>query len=151
MPGDQLFRSPTCLPCHRSYTAIGAIVAERLKADSIAFGYTQYQSAWPEQTPYAIERLTHVLASRGISLELPVYDITTKSEAIAELGRYGLSTEALEQKCLRQLFNVELDPSRLEEEILIWEQALVQSLVVFSQLRIQTVSELALGDLSELG
>lgn len=151
MPGDQLFRAQTCLPCHRAYAAIGATVAKRFKANSVAFGYTKYQSTWPEQTPFAIQRLAFVLTTCGIGLELPVYDIASKSEAIAELSKYGLTIEALEQKCLRQQFNVALDPARLEKEISAWEQATVQSMAVLSQLQIEIVSEFPLGELSEQG
>ena len=150
MLGDQLFQAPTCLPCHRSYTALGTLVAEQLGTDALAFGYTRYQSAWPEQTPYAIERLTCVLASRGIRLELPVYDIASKAEAIAELARYCLSTESLEQKCLQQQFNVALDPAQLKEEIVIWEHALRETLAASNQFQIETVSKIALKDLSDL-
>jgi predicted subunit of tRNA(5-methylaminomethyl-2-thiouridylate) methyltransferase len=148
MPSDQLFRAPTCLPCHRSYAAIGTIVAERFNADSLAFGYTRYQSAWPEQTPYAVERLTHVLAARRIRLELPVYDIASKSEAVAELAKYRFSTGALEQKCLRQQFNIMLEPSRLKAEIAIWEQTLIEALAASSKLRIEILAESALGSFS---
>lgn len=126
-------------------------MAEQLGADSLAFGYARYQSAWPEQTPYAIERLTDVLASRGINLELPVYDIASKPEAITELAKYHLSTASLEQKCLQQQFNATLSPSQLQKEITIWEHALRETLAVSRQFRIETVTKIALEDLSDQG
>lgn len=150
MPSDHLFQAPTCLPCHRSYTAIGTMVAEGLNADSLAFGYTEYQSDWLEQTLHATECLTRVLASRGINVLLPVYDIASKSDAIAELERYGLSSVALEQKCLQQQFNLAGDPSQIKEEIAAWEQALIEALNDLSRLRIETLADTTLGEFSSL-
>jgi hypothetical protein len=135
MPGDQLFRAATCLPCHRSYTAMGAVLAKRFKADSLAFGYTSYQSTWAEQTPYAIDRLKHVLLSRGIRLILPVYDIASKNDAIAELEKYHLSPVALEQKCIQQQFNIALDQEHLKEEIELWDRALVNALAILDEIQ----------------
>ena len=152
LPVGQLFKAPTCLPCHCMYTAIGIILAERLNANSLAFGYTRYQSDWPEQTLYAIERLTGVLTSRKIRLVLPAYNIASKSDAIAELTRYHLSPEALEQKCSRQEFNVDtLEPSHLKDEIAVWEQVLLETLEALGGNEIETIAESFLGDLHDLG
>jgi hypothetical protein len=151
MPGDQLFRAPTCLPCHRSYTAIGAVLAERFKADSLAFGYTSYQSTWAEQTLYAIDRLKHILSSRGIHLILPVYDIASKDDAIAKLEEYQLSSVALEQKCIQQQFNITLDQDRLKEEIELWDSALIKTLSILDEIQIEIAAEFELSDLPKGG
>ncbi len=147
----QVFRAPTCLPCHCVYAAIGITLTEWYKADSLAFGYTQYQSDWPEQTPYAIERLTYLLTCRKIRLVLPGYDIGSKSDAVAELSRYNLSPNALEQKFSRQRFNVDtLETSRLKEEIAVWEQVLLQTVKALSGNGIKTIAESFLRDLGNL-
>ena len=151
MPGDQLFHAATCLPCHRSYTAIGAVLAERFKADSLAFGYTSYQSTWAEQTPYAIDCLKRTLLSRGIHLILPVYDIASKDDAIAELKKYQLSPVALEQKCIQQQFNIALDQERLKEEVDLWHRALINALAVLDEIQIEIAAEYELSDLPERG
>jgi len=144
MPSDRLFQAATCLPCHRSYTAIGALVAAQLGAKSLAFGYTRYQSEWLEQTPEATECLARLLARRGINLLLPVYDIKSKEDAIAELKRYGLSTVALEQKCLQQQFNTKLERSKIKSEIAVWEQALILTLDALLGLPVQTITDTTL-------
>jgi hypothetical protein len=151
IPGDQLFRAATCLPCHRSYTAIGAALAERFKADSLAFGYTSYQSTWAEQTPYAIDRLKRTLLSLGIRLILPVYDIASKDDAIAELEKYHLSPAALEQKCIQQQFNIALDQERLKEEIDLWDRTLVDTIAILNKIQIEIVAEYELSDIPEGG
>ncbi len=151
LPGNQLFRAPTCLPCHCFYTAVGITLAERLNANSLAFGYTGYQADWPEQAPYAIERLAWVLSTRGIRLVLPVYDITKRSDAIMELTKYCLSVDALEQKCSRHEFNIELESPRLREEVAAWEQALFLNLEAIARMGIQTTTESFLCDLNDLG
>jgi len=150
LPGNQLFRAPTCLPCHCFYTAVGITVTERLNVSSLAFGYTGYQSDWPEQAPYAIECLGYVLSSRGIRLVLPVYDISKKSDAITELTRYCLSVDALEQKCSQHESNIELEPSRLREEVAAWERVLLLNLEAIARVGIQTITESFLGDLNDL-
>jgi hypothetical protein len=151
LPANQLFRAPTCLPCHCYYTAVGITLAERLNADSLAFGYTGYQSDWPEQAPYAIERLAYVLSSRGIHLMLPVYDISKKSDVITELTNYCLSIDALEQKCMRQQLNVVLESSHLKGEIAVWEKVLLEIIEVPGGLQIETIAESCLSNLKDLG
>jgi hypothetical protein len=144
----QRFSAPTCLPCNCLYTAIGLSVAENNKADSIAFGYTRYQAVWPEQTDYAIERLTSIVQSRGFSLVLPVHDIESKREAEDQLNRYSLSTNSLEQKCSKSALNVELDQKRLKEEIAVWEQALLEILSSGSETEGRIVTDFLLSDLN---
>jgi hypothetical protein len=141
LPSDRLFEAATCLPCHRSYTVIGVIMAERLKAKSLAFGYTKYQSAWLEQTREATECLARVLATRNITLLLPVYGTESKNDAINELQRLCLSTTALEQKCLQQQFNVILDPSRTRDELYAWELALTETLKDQSKIDVQILAD----------
>lgn len=147
LPSDRLFQATTCLPCHRSYTVIGSIVAARLKADSLAFGYTKYQSDWLEQTPEATECLIRVLGSRNINLVLPVYDVASKNDAMTELEQYGLSTTALEQKCLQQQFNVSLDPSKAKEELNAWERALTETLDDQAGIELDILADRKLGEL----
>jgi hypothetical protein len=148
MPSDRLFQAATCLPCHRSYTALGIIAATRFNAECLAFGYTRYQSDWLEQTPQSIECLTRVLASHGMNLLLPVSDIATKHDAILELEKYSLSTVALEQKCLQQQFNTTLKPSEIENEIAAWEKALTEALRGLSGLKPEILADIIIGDLT---
>jgi hypothetical protein len=68
------------------------------------------------------------LSTFGIELVLPVYDLQTKEAAVLELSANGLSSGALEQKCLRQITNVALEPEPLRREIDRWEQALLETL-----------------------
>jgi hypothetical protein len=77
-----------------------------------------------------------------------VYEIASKNDAIAELGRRGLSTVALEQKCLQQQFNVVLEPSRIKEEIAAWEQTLIDKLDDLNSIRIETLADITLGNFS---
>jgi len=99
-------------------------LAKRLGARRLAFGYTNYQSAWLEQSIPAVERLRRFLATRGVELLLPVYDLSSKSQAISELEALGLSGEALEQKCLVQQRNLRLSPETREHELDEWETSL---------------------------
>src|SRR5205807_6393519 len=48
---DTSFYERTCLPCHHAYVVSAVGCAKHLGATDMAFGYTQYQSNWPEQTP----------------------------------------------------------------------------------------------------
>jgi hypothetical protein len=143
-------QAPTCLPCHCFYAATGIFLAESLNADSLAFGYTGYQSDWPEQTPYAIECLTRIIASRRIHFLLPVIDIVSKIEAVAELARYHLSTEALEQKCSQQQSNTSLEFPRLKEEIAAWEKALHLTLEELDKKGIEVIAESFFSNLDHL-
>lgn len=90
----------TCLPCHRFYTQAGVLMADDLGAKILAFGYSGYQSWWPEQTPYAVHRLSEELREIDLDLATPVYAVDSKDAAGRELEALNLSPEALEQKCL---------------------------------------------------
>ena len=114
----------TCLPCFLGYVSLGVIIARKYNTPYLAFGFTKYQSDWPEQTPYAIKKLRKVLTQFGISLEIPVYDISTKDGSIKELCALDMTTSALEQKCSRQLTNEELPLFVLEKAIDEWMDAL---------------------------
>ena len=117
----------TCLPCFLKYTSLGVIVARMFKVPSLAFGFTKYQSTWPEQTPFAVEGFRRVLASFDIALELPVYDVVTKAEILKELGAFGLNTLSLEQKCTRQITNQEIPGHLIESATDEWSSALFAS------------------------
>jgi hypothetical protein len=105
---DTSFYQQTCLPCHHAYVVVSGALTTMTQTRRIAFGYAGYQSHWPEQTPFAVQRLRAVLGRHGISLELPVYDLSSREAAIAELDANGICTESLEQKCVRQVTNVTL-------------------------------------------
>jgi hypothetical protein len=110
----------TCLPCQQAYICAGIILAKRFQILNLAMGYSGYQSSWPEQTPSATKGLTMLLRTLGIRLHLPVYDIQTREDAIDELRRAGLAGESLEQKCLKQGFNIELPGGLLATETDNW-------------------------------
>jgi hypothetical protein len=147
LPSDRYFEAATCLPCHRSYTVIGSIIAERSRADSLAFGYTKYQSAWLEQTPAATACLIRVLQARKIKLSLPVYELASKNDAITQLEHYRLSSMALEQKCTQQQFNVALDSSKAIAELKAWEVALTETLSNQSEIVLEILADRKLGDI----
>ncbi len=120
LPVVEPFAYRTCLPCQHAYIATGALIAKGEGIADLAMGYAGYQGAWPEQTPYATAGAARVLRKEGIRLRLPVYDLRSKEEALAELARLGLGPESLEQKCLRQESNVDLDGAALKEETDRW-------------------------------
>jgi len=128
---DTSFYQKTCLPCHHSYVVASSVMAFRLSISNLAFGYAMYQSAWPEQSPMAISRLTNILARHQIGLLLPAYNIDSRARAEELLRQLGLSSESLEQKCLQQVSNVSLSEDALrrfawdsggslDEELLGW-------------------------------
>lgn len=121
---DTSFYERTCLPCQHAYVVVAVATALSLAATHLAFGYAGYQSAWPEQTPLAVERLTTVAADLGLELLLPVYDLRSREDAVAELAARGMSTEALEQKCIRQVHNVALPDAQLKAQVALWEGAI---------------------------
>lgn len=96
----------SCLPCHQAYIAAALWVANQSAFRSIAVGYAGYQSTWLEQSPYAIARLRDLLELRGKQLLTPVYDLNSKDEANAILRGLNLTDAPLEQKCLKQQFNL---------------------------------------------
>ena len=143
---DVSFYEQTCLPCHHAYVVVSGALARLAGAARLAFGYTMYQSAWPEQTPLAISRLRQVLARHAIGLELPTYDIETRDQALKELQDHGLSTEALEQKCLRQVTNVTLGAEDLERQIAEWERAIDASMQALNAIEITVLDHAQIGD-----
>ncbi len=142
---DVSFYDQTCLPCHHAYVVVSAAIAATFGARRLAFGYAGYQSDWPEQTPLAVSRLEAVLARHGIALELPVYDLASRSAAKAELTEAGLSDEALEQKCLRQVTNVALDEQHLTQQVNRWEDAIDRSLTARHAIHIDVTAREQLG------
>jgi len=114
----------TCLPCQLDYCVIGARVSLETDADALALGYAGYQSSWPEQTPYATSALQRELAGLGVHVLFPSYSLHSKHEAENELVRAGLSGESLEQKCLRQSTNVDLNPAALRRSVDEWVSAI---------------------------
>jgi hypothetical protein len=103
-------------------------MADRFRATHIALGYSGYQSGWAEQTPYAIKKLGEVLTSNGFSLVLPVADVQNKVDAIKELEANKLSTEALEQKCVRQIIDPGLTGENLYQEVDVWSHRLKEAM-----------------------
>jgi hypothetical protein len=135
------FHRQTCLPCHYAYVSIAGAVLATVPSKNIAFGYVGYQRAWPEQTPLAIERLTKVLDRHGIGLLLPVQSLASRDDAIAELRQYGLSTESLEQKCSRQVSNIQLHAAQLEQQIDLWEMAIESALAQSANFQLEVIRE----------
>lgn len=119
-------RNITCLPCQRAYIVTGLVIAQRQGIADLAMGYSGYQNSWPEQTPYATDNLRTALASVGIRLHLPVYDIKEKADALKELAGAGLEKESYEQKCLKQKYNVELYDEVLKGELDRWIAGLTE-------------------------
>lgn len=145
--GPANFNSRTCLPCHKEYVSIaGAILAEH-PSRAIAFGYVSYQQQWPEQTPHAIASLKRVLRKHEIELLLPVHSLKTRDEAVSELTRYGLSAAALEQKCLRQVNNIQLDTHQLHDQVGIWENAIDFALSTNQRMTLDVIREIPLSEL----
>lgn len=136
---DTSFYEQTCLPCHHAYVIVGAAVAAKAGIGALGFGYASYQSAWPEQTPFAVERLGKVLRLHDIRLDLPVYDIGSREQALKELAAKGLSTAALEQKCIRQVTNVALTPERLIQQVNLWERAIDASMAALPSIEIEVI------------
>jgi hypothetical protein len=143
---DTSFYEQTCLPCHHAYVVVSGVLARSLGADRLAFGYAGYQRDWPEQTPYAIACLAAVLERHGIALELPVYEVISKEAATAELSALGLSTEALEQKCLRQITNVALADAQLRRQVELWESAIDRSLGRLDEIGLDILERGTVGD-----
>lgn len=142
---NQNFYSRTCLPCQHAYVVVAAWIAKKYDITRIALGYSGYQSDWPEQTPLATASLERVLDRYGLELSLPSYSFVSKDEVKILLSGYGLSTESLEQKCIRQIHNIALSPGLLEQEILGWERAIGTSLEKLSEIKLKVVSNRLLG------
>ena len=144
---DVSFYDQTCLPCHHAYVAVSGALARLTGVKRLGFGYTRYQSDWPEQTPLAISCLRRVLAKHDINLELPAHDIESRDAAIQELRSYGVSTDALEQKCIRQVTNVALDAHRLERQVALWEAAIDASMGCLDTIKMTVLTNIRIGDL----
>jgi hypothetical protein len=142
---DTSFYERTCLPCHHAYVVVAAAVARSVDASRLAFGYTSYQSDWPEQTPLATSRLAALLAEYGIQLDLPVLDLASRADAEAELRLAGLSTASLEQKCSRQVTNVALDEQHLQAQVSLWEGAIRQSMAELDRIPSAILEDATLG------
>lgn len=95
----------SCLPCQSRYLAAGVAVAHMHSARAIGFGYTRYQSDWPEQRPEAVAITRAALSARGMRLELPVLELSSKDEATSALLELGLTGGSMEQKCALAQFN----------------------------------------------
>ena len=145
---DTSFYEQTCLPCHHAYVVVAAVVARALNAGRLGFGYTGYQSDWPEQTPVAIARLRAVLADYGIALELPVADLASREEAEVELQGLGLSSASLEQKCSRQVTNLVLDEERLLAQVSLWEGAIRRSMDELDRIPAAIMDDATIGDIA---
>ncbi len=143
---DMSFYEQTCLPCHHGYVVVSGAIAKVIGTHRLAFGYAGYQSAWPEQTTLAVSSLRRILARHGIMLELPVYDLLSRDDALTELATHGLSTESLEQKCLRQVTNIALADERLKQQIGLWEAAIDHSMFIIDSINIEVLSHTMLGN-----
>jgi hypothetical protein len=75
-----------------------------------------------------------------------VYYLPSRDHALAELAASGLSTESLEQKCLRQVTNVALADDRLEQQIALWEAAIDRSISVVNAIDIEVLGRTDLGN-----
>jgi PP-loop superfamily ATP-utilizing enzyme len=136
----------TCLPCHHGYFAVASAVADQRQACVLAAGYTGYQSEWLEQSEYAIDQLRNVLSKFGKELLLPVRDLQSKEQAIAELRSSGLTIDALEQKCLVQQFNTRIQNEALRyAEIQRWAEALNAALAKPDSVNFEVLSAMSLG------
>ena len=134
---NQEFYHRTCLPCQHAYVVVAAIIAKYRGINKVALGYAAYQGDWPEQTTLATSSLKRVLAEFDLELLLPAYDFRNKDEVKTLLQGYSLSTEALEQKCSRQVNNVVLDSKHLAQQIEGWEGAIRQSLTQLSEITLE--------------
>lgn len=144
---DLSFYEMTCLPCHHAYVVIAAAVALKCGLQRVAFGYVRYQNTWPEQTPAAIRGLTGVLKKHGLELILPVSDIQSQADAVRELQSHQLTSHALEQKCSRQVQNIELSEEKLIEQVQIWENAIDESIEGLSDIHIDVLDHRIIRDL----
>jgi hypothetical protein len=82
-----------------------------------------------------------------VSLILPVYDIKSRADAMQELKASGISEMALEQKCTRQVTNVELEGATLLHQLDMWGKAINEELSK-SHLLLGVSSRIRLGDLA---
>lgn len=125
---QHFFHRQTCLPCQSAYVVTGVNVARQMGAGTIALGYARYQAGFPEQGPQATLVLQRTLMAHGLILTLPVYDIASRAIAMLELKTRGVSELALEQKCTRQVSNVELEGVELSQQLDLWAKAINEEL-----------------------
>lgn len=144
---DQTFYYRTCLPCQQAYVVIGSKILKTINSQYLAMGYVGYQRDWPEQTQLATNRLQAVLLKNNINLLLPVYNIESKEDAGVQLKSYNLSSDSLEQKCLRQITNIALDQKLLEAQIDEWEKAIGMSLNNLEKINIEISNDIELQDI----
>lgn len=144
---QHFFLQQTCLPCQSAYVLVGVNVARQTEISKIALGYASYQSGWPEQGPQAAKALEGTLLRHGIELILPVYDIESRASVEGELMARGISGLAFEQKCSRQVNNVELKGLELEQQLVLWEKALDEELNK-SPLALSVSRRIRLGELT---
>jgi hypothetical protein len=140
------FSERTCLPCQQAYVLAGFKLLKDEGLKDLALGYAEYQSSWPEQAPEATRRLASLLKAREVDLHLPVYGIRTKELALRKLADANLSTEALEQKCLKQITNVTLEQDQLVRQLDLWEALLCQSLDRITDVRMIRLHALTLAE-----
>jgi tRNA(Ile)-lysidine synthase TilS/MesJ len=142
---DQEFYFRTCLPCQHAYVVTAAVVAKHRGAKKIAFGYANYQGDWPEQTLLATGALSRAVADFGLELLLPAYTFEDKELVKERLEHYGLSSQALEQKCSQQVHNIALTPDHLRQQVDGWESAIRASLRQLDDIKLEVFSTRYLG------
>lgn len=125
---QHFFHKQTCLPCQSAYVIAGTNIAKQTGIGKIALGYASYQAGWPEQGPQATAVLRSTLAQHGFELMLPVYDIVSPASAREQLKSRGISELSLEQKCSRQVNNVNLEGLELSQQIVLWAKAIDEEL-----------------------
>lgn len=125
---QRFFHRQTCLPCQSAYVVTGVNIARQTGIATIALGYAGYQAGWPEQGVQATTVLKKTLSQHSIELMLPVYDIESRASAEQELRERGVSELAFEQKCTRQINNVELKGAELSQQVDLWAKAIDQEL-----------------------
>lgn len=125
---QRFFHRQTCLPCQSAYVVTGVNMARQTGIGTIALGYVSYQAGWPEQGVQATTVLKRTLSQHGFELLLPVYDIESRASAEQELRDRGVSDLAFEQKCTRQINNVELKGTELSHQVDLWAKAIDEEL-----------------------
>lgn len=125
---QHFFHRQTCLPCQSAYVVTGVNIARQIGVGTIALGYAGYQAGWPEQGLQATTVLKKTLSQHGVELLLPVYDIESRASAEQELRERGVSDLAFEQKCTRQINNVELKGEELSRQVDLWAEAIDEEL-----------------------
>jgi len=91
--------TPSCLGCFFVRLSVAVVLSRKHRLDSIAAGFTTYQSSWIEQSATAIEGISAFLKEYGLAFSLPVHDVASKEEAKALLEGHGLVSDSLEPRC----------------------------------------------------